>query len=104
MNSFETIINQVQKVLTCPACGRHFGAGEIHVRGVIDGLYVMQTICANGHMPILTIALFSPSRQPAAPLNIYHKPVLKEKISTNDVLDGMEGIDRFDGDFRSVWQ
>lgn len=104
MNSFETIINQVQKVLTCPACGRHFAPGEIHIRGVLNELYILQTTCSNGHMPILTVALVAPNKMPSTPFNIYHKPVLKEKITTDDVLDGMEEIDKFDGDFQQLWQ
>ncbi len=104
MNGFETIINQVQKVLTCPACGRHFAPSEIHVRGVLDDLYILQTTCSNGHMPILTVALVTRSKKPATPLNIYHKPILKEKITADDVLDAQEQIDKFDGDFRKIWE
>ncbi len=93
MNSLQEILKQAQKDLYCPTCGRNFSLGEIHLRGLFDNTLLLQTICSNGHSPIIMIFI--------APYKL--KEQLKP-IEMDDVLTFHAQIKSFNGDFQSLWK
>ena len=84
------IIEQIQKDLFCPVCGKNYQVGEIRLRGLFDHTLVIQTICVNGH-----VTLFMTS---------YQKKEKLPKIITNDVIDLHKELRNFNGDFKSEWK
>ena len=101
-NKYEDIILQAQKIIYCPACGRHYEVSEIKLRGCLDNAYILQTICSRGHTPLMTI--FVTSYQNGAEKPQVHKQVEnKEKLTTDDVIKAHQQIERFNGDFIKLW-
>lgn len=93
MNSLPEIIRAAQKDLYCPTCGRNFTLGEIRVRGMFEHTVLLQTLCANGHVPIIMIFVASINAKQ------YIRP-----IKSDDVLKAHVAIKDFDGDFIALWK
>ena len=93
MNSLPEIIAAAQKDLYCPTCGRSFNLNEIHIRGMFDHTVLLQTLCANGHVPVIMIFVASvSSKQKIAPIN------------SDDVIKAHSALKEFDGNFVSLWK
>ena len=89
MPNLVEIIQQIQKDLYCPVCGKGYEIGEIRLKGLFDHTLIVQTICANNH-----ITLFMTTFR------------LKEKklpVSSNDVIELPRVFENFQGDFQKLW-
>ena len=91
MPNLYEIIQQIQKDLYCPVCGKNYKVGELRVRGLFDKTLIVQTICMNGHMTFFMTTL----------KKIEEKA---NQIDTNDVLDLHNHLESFNGDFQSLWK
>lgn len=91
MNNLHKIIEQIQKDLSCPACGKSFDIGEIRIRGLFDHTIIIQTICDNNHL-----TLFMTKIQDQITKN---KP-----ITTNEIIGLHQKLTKFDGDFEKLWK
>lgn len=104
MSRYEDIISQAQKIISCPACGRTYAADEIKLRGFLDNTYILQTICNQGHSPLLTVFIASYQKREGKPLPSEIREFKAERISSDDVIDFHEKLEKFNGDFESLWQ
>ena len=103
MPNLEDIITQARKTLSCPVCGRKFELHEIKLRGILDSAYVIQTICDNGH-PLLVTVFIATSRADGTSTFVLQKnQIPKTRITSNDVIDSHEQIEKFDGNFIGLW-
>lgn len=91
MPNMHEIIAQIQRDLYCPVCGRSFEIGEIRLKGLLDHTLIVQTICAQGHMTLFMTTIKNDS-------------VKKKTFNTDDILDLHKALDKFDGDFQTIWK
>jgi len=104
MNNLDQIIAEARRSLVCPICGRSYEANEIRLRGFLGNAYIIQTICSNGHMPLVTVFVATaqldkrPSFTPQSSLS--HR----EKVTINDVIDSHAQLENFDGDISQLWE
>lgn len=103
MSRYEDIITQAQKIISCPACGRTYAANEIKLRGFLDNTYILQTICSQGHSPLLTvfIASYQKKEEKISPAEI--EALKSQRITSDDVIEFHQKIEKFDGNFESLW-
>lgn len=90
MSNLAEIIQQIQRDLSCPICGKNYEIGEIRLRGLFDHTLIVQTICANGHMTLFMTTVKEKQKRPP--------------ISTNDIIDLHNALAKFDGDFQRIWK
>ena len=95
MNSFDDIIAQAQRYISCPKCGRSFSLGEIHLKGFFDNTFILEATCSNGHPSVVTLFVAS-----------YRGQSLKSEdvIAAKDVESANNQIDDFDGNFQEIWK
>ncbi len=91
MPNINDIIAQIQRDLNCPICGKKYEVSAIHLRGLVERTIIIQTTCPNGHMALLMTT-------------IKPKDMAKKPVSDNDVLDLVNAINHFDGDFIELWK
>jgi hypothetical protein len=84
------IIQQIQRDLSCPICGKNYEIGKIRLRGLFDQTLIVQTICNSGH-----ITLF---------MTTVKKDQKKTPISTNNIIDLHKSLENFNGDFQKLWK
>ena len=89
MPNLREIIQQIQKDLYCPVCGKNYEIGEIRLKGLFDHTLIVQTICANGHITLFMTA-FNLNR-PKIPIN------------SDDIIEIHQTLEQFDGDFQKLW-
>ena len=103
MPNLDEIIAEARRTLVCPVCGRKYDNSEIKLRGNLDNAYIIQTVCDNGHPPLVTIFIAT-ARDGEGPTFVLHKkPAPVKKISSDDVIDGHLAIEEFNGDFLKLW-
>ena len=102
MPNLDEIIAEAKRTLACPACGRHYEEAEIKLRGFLDNAYIIQTVCSNGHPPLITMFVATADAiQPIAPNAApKHK---RSQIDFNDVLTAHEQIEKFNSSFSKIW-
>lgn len=89
MPNLTEVIQQIQRDLACPVCGKNYETGEIRLRGLFDHTLIVQTICANNHMTLFMTQV---------------KEIIKKvPISSNDIIDLHKTLEGFDGDFSKLW-
>lgn len=93
MTSLIELLQQAQKELACPTCGRRFHLSEIRPRNHINNTIMLQAICTNNHFPI--VLMFIPSK--SLPSSI-------QPLKKNDVAQLAKTLDSFDGLFSKAWQ
>jgi C4-type Zn-finger protein len=103
MPNLEDIIAEARKSLTCPVCGKKFEAHEIKLRGFLDNAYIIQTMCDNGHPPLMTVFVASAGQNGTPTFVLQSNKTHKTKISTDEVIDGHLQVEQFDGDFMKLW-
>ena len=103
MPNLEEIIAEARRTLVCPICGRKYEDHEIRLRGNIDGAYIIQTVCDNGHPPLATIFVATAKQGQEPTFVIHRRPLSGKKITSDDVIDAHQAIERFDGDFTKIW-
>jgi len=84
------IIEQIQKDLTCPVCGRKYEIGEIRLRGLFDHTLIVQTVCVNHHLTLF--------------MTTYRKQEKPQPIASDEILDLHRNLKNFDGDFKKLWK
>ncbi len=89
MPNLAEIIQQIQKDLYCPVCGKNYEIGEIRLKGLFDHTLIVQTICVNNHITLF-MTTFTLSQK-------------KLPISSNDIIDLHNALETFDGDFQKLW-
>ena len=92
MNPIQEIIQQAQKDLYCPTCGRSFTLNEIKLRGLYNNTILLQAVCANEHTPIIMIFVASYKN-----VNNIHI------IDADDILKAHKTFKNFNGDFQAIW-
>lgn len=90
MPNITEIIQQIQRDLSCPICGKNYEIGEIRLRGLFDHTLIVQTICPNDHITLFMTTVFEHQK--------------KQLISTNDIIELHNTLEHFDGDFQKIWQ
>lgn len=95
---FNELIQIAREFLSCPVCGNHFDADKMHFRGFIDDKFVIQTECSNNHKPVSALFISN--------IDTKGKPMFKNQsiISANDVLDLQLKLDKFNGDFETLFE
>jgi len=88
MPNLTEIIQQIQRDLSCPICGKNYEIGEIRLRGLFDHTLIIQTICANGHLTLFMTIVKVQKQKP---------------ISTNEIIDLHKTLENFKGDFQKIW-
>lgn len=94
MHDIEQLIQQARELMTCPSCGRHYEANEIKFKGYMEHTYMLQASCTNNHPTVFTTwvtSLLPTGAEDVVPLQDDH------------VLALYTALQRFDGDFRSLW-
>ena len=93
MHSLIELLQQAQKELSCPTCGRGFQLGEIRPRGRIKNNLMLQAVCANNHFPVVIIFI------PNKPFNVQLKAISKKDTDALALR-----LSDFNGDFASLWK
>ncbi len=102
MPNLDEIIAEARRTLACPVCGRHYEETEIKLRGFLDNAYIIQTICSNGHPPIVTMFVATAGAiEPMKPDMLSSHG--RAHISYDDVLKAHKQIENFDGSFSKIW-
>lgn len=92
MHHVHELLLKAQKILACPICERTYALEEIRVKETANSIMRLQTVCANNHVPVLTVfALPYSGRWHALPLK------------TDEVIVGAKEIARFKGNFKKLW-
>lgn len=103
MPNLDEIIAEAKRTLTCPVCGRRYENAEIKLRGFLDNAYIIQTICSNGHPPLITMFVATTDAiQPVTPNELSRSK--KSHISFDDVLKAHQQIKTFNGSFSKLWE
>jgi hypothetical protein len=89
MPNLTEIIQQIQRDLSCPICGKNYETGEIRLRGLFDHTLIVQTICANNHVTLFMTTVKDAQK--------------KTPISANDIIDLHKRLENFDGNFEKLW-
>ncbi len=92
MPSLIELLQQAQKELRCPTCGRSFLLSEIRCRGHMNNSVMLQAICSENHFP--TVLIFIPSKT---------FPDSLRPLTKKDVTKIKEVIAEFDGNFSKIW-
>lgn len=92
MLSLIELLQQAQRELSCPTCGRSFQLAEIRPRGRVKNNLMLQAICANNHFPIVLIFI------PSKPFDGKIKPIGKLEIEAIN-----QRLSAFDGNFVGLW-
>lgn len=90
MPNLAEIIQQIQRDLACPVCGRNYETGEIRLRGLFDHTLIVQTVCSHDHMTLFMTTF-------------REEKISKVPISANDIIDLHRVLERFDGNFQKIW-
>lgn len=93
MISLLELLQQAQKELTCPTCGRTFLISEIRPRGRVNNTVMLQAVCSNNHFPVVLI--FIPSKPFSGKI---------KAIGKKEVTEIAERLATFDGDFAALWE
>lgn len=93
MSSLQEILKQAQKDLYCPTCGRSFTLGEIHLRGLFNHTLLLQTVCTNGHSPVIMMFVTP-----------YYQSDELKSLDSDDILALHSTLKTFNGDFQKLWQ
>ena len=104
MDNLDQIIAEARRSLVCPVCGRSYEASEIRLRGFLDNAYIIQTICSNGHMPLVTIFVATAQSGKMPTFTPQAQPFFKEKVTINDVIDSHARLENFEGDMGQLWE
>ena len=89
MPNLREIIQQIQKDLYCPICGKNYEIGEIRLKGLFDHTLIVQTICSSGHITLFMTA--------------FNLNLKKIPINSNDIIELHQTLEQFDGDFQKLW-
>jgi hypothetical protein len=89
MPNLHEIIQQIQRDLYCPACGKNYEVGEIRLKGLFDHTLIIQTVCENNHSTLFMTTL--------------KKEKDKNPITLDEVLDLTNALQTFDGNFEKIW-
>jgi hypothetical protein len=92
MPSLIELLQQAQKELRCPSCGRGFMLSEIRCRGHVNNNVMLQAVCSENHFP--TVLIFIPAKAYSG--NI--KPITRK-----DTAKLKESLATFDGTFSKLW-
>ena len=104
MNNLERIIAEARKKLVCPVCGRSYDASEIRLRGFLDKAFIIQTVCSNGHMPLVTVFVAT-SHPGTTPVVKQQTPLVgRAKVTINDVIESHNILEHFHGDVSELWR
>lgn len=99
MPPLNKILKKAQKILSCPICKRKFRLDEIKFQGALGSYYIFQTICHNHSTPVMAVFVTD-----------YHKdvnlnnPDFDYPLEQNEVLDLYQNLEKFNGDFISLWK
>jgi hypothetical protein len=93
MPSLIELLQQAQKELTCPTCGRSFLIPEIRPRGHVNNTIMLQAVCSNNHFPIVLIFI------PSKPFTEKIEPIRRQ-----DITSLKKTLDTFEGDFHDLWK
>lgn len=93
MLSLIELLQQAQKELACPSCGRGFQLSEIRPRGRVKNNIMLQAVCANNHFPVVLIFI------PSKPFDGKIKAIGKKEIIELELR-----LNNFDGDFVGMWK
>lgn len=91
MPNIQELLKQIQRDLSCPVCGRKYEMGDIKVRGALDYILIIQTMCAEGHLTLFMTVFRA------------HKKIQIQPMTENDVLDLHNSLKDFKGDFEKQW-
>lgn len=90
MSNLYKIVEQIQKDLYCPVCGKKFNVGEIRIKGIFNHTIIIQSICDEGHITLFMTKIHGNIKD--------NQPITKIDISNlhKELID-------FDGDFEKQW-
>lgn len=90
MADLHKIIEQIQKELFCPVCGKHYELGKLLIKGFYNKTLIIQTECASRHLTIFMTSVNSNSE--------------KQTISSDDVITLHQELKSFDGNFIKLFK
>lgn len=91
MPNLREIIQQIQRDLACPVCGKNYEIGEIRLRGLFDHTLIVQTICPLGHVTLFMTTVKEVPKRPVV-------------LTANEIIELHKALENFDGDFQKIWQ
>jgi len=108
----EEIIRNLQDKVRCPACGHRFKETEIRFKGLLKKIYLFEFGC-----PVCSTMLFAkvlinrlpsslPQAQPVRLKNISpikEPTVLRQRITTNNIIQLHQELKNFDGNFEKLF-
>lgn len=89
MDNLYKIIEQIQKDLHCPVCGKKFEVGEMKIRGIFNHTIIIQTVCDESHATLFMTKL-QKNMQKSRP------------ITSKEILTLRNKLKDFGGDFEEI--
>lgn len=89
MDHLYKLIIQIQEEFKCPVCGINYKTGEIRLKGMTDKTIIIQNICPKGHISLHVTDVVKKEDSP---------------ISLKDIKSLKENLNKFDGDFNTLWK
>jgi hypothetical protein len=100
MKPLNEILKKAQKILFCPMCRQGFKLEEIKLQGSLSNYYIFQTICHNHRSPVMTVFITDYQKN----INLNNDSGFDHPLEQNEVLDLYQSLEKFNGDFISLWK
>ena len=102
----QALIRQIVANVTCAICGHHFGKSDFQVVGRRGNVWAMRVDCRECRTRALLFAVVSEGATQTAYTDLTPEDWERFKdsppISTNDVVEVHEYMQRYDGDFSEI--
>lgn len=104
MNNLIKVIKEAQNILYCPKCRRKYGFDEIKLRGFLENVYVLQTVCHNNHEPLVLNIIVNVQNNNSISIKeiLNNQKNKKDSTCDNKIID--IAVENFDGDFEKLWK
>lgn len=104
MGTFNDILKKAQKILSCPICKRAYNLNEIKLKGMFENIYIFQTLCSNGHAPVITIFIANYNKKNNKKLAIVDESTnVMSSITSDEIKEMHNCLNNFDGDFQKIF-
>jgi len=93
------LIKNIQQMMRCPRCGKNYNFEEIEVKGQVDDAAIlMQLICNSCGTPVLATII-----GPMPNAEKQNQQRAKSPISSDDLIQFHQELQKFKGDFKSLF-
>ncbi|PIZ00351.1 hypothetical protein COY62_03010 [bacterium (Candidatus Howlettbacteria) CG_4_10_14_0_8_um_filter_40_9] len=102
---FLELLKNLQKMMKCPSCGAAYKVEEVQFLGHVEGLFLLQMVCGECDLPVSMNFMASKgmSKKPILMSDVdtkERKTKINSEISSNELIDFHQFLEKFRGDFK----